>query len=630
MKVPAVCAVILGVLAATVFLRAQKQDPFSVPGTPTGPALYESKGSVVRLTVHSKNGSRLDRQAVVKLYNRRDKSALWRTTTSEAEVSFWDLMVGQYDLEISAVGYLTEEQELVVGTLLATYQLEIVLKPDPAAIDLNRGFDSKLAAKPRKEIQRGVTALKSGDYWQAQKRLESAYRAAPSSPDVNFLLGYLFFQRKQFDVAQNFLGNAANLDPRNVQALTLLGRMHLQQKEYGPAQTKLEQAVAIDDDYWLAHSLLADTYLRQGEFEKSRIQAQSAIDRGKGGGSSAYLVLGQALANAGQSKEAVQALQTYLQYAPKSPNEGTVKDYIAELEKRISNPVAAGSAPSYVANVAAGSLEETDELRLSEKSWHPSGIDDFRPATASGVTCPADTVLSRTGERVKELVDDVARFSAVEEILHENLDELGHATTRETRLFNYLVDISQADPGSVDEYRSVHEGLSDFPDQIATRGLPSLAMVFHPAMRDNFQMTCEGLGEWHGRAAWLVYFRQREDRPNRLHAYKIGDEVYSVDLKGRAWISSDKFQILHLESQLVSPLRTIKLLSEYQSVDYGPVSFPRKNAELWLPKSADLYCDFRRHRFHRRHSFNNFMLFSADAQELPKAPAVRPAPPPHN
>jgi hypothetical protein len=65
-------------------------------------------------------------------------------------------------------------------------------------------------------------------------------------------------------------------------------------------------------------------------------------------------------------------------------------------------------------------------------------------------------------------------------------------------------------------------------------------------------------------------------------------------------------------------------------VDYGPVSFPRKNAELWLPKSADLYCDFRRHRFHRRHSFNNFMLFSADAQELPKAPAVRPAPPPHN
>jgi hypothetical protein len=35
-------------------------------------------------------------------------------------------------------------------------------------------------------------------------------------------------------------------------------------------------------------------------------------------------------------------------------------------------------------------------------------------------------------------------------------------------------------------------------------------------MRDNFEMTCEGLGRWHEQAAWLVHFKQREDRPARF------------------------------------------------------------------------------------------------------------------
>ena len=625
MKHPFVYAAIAFVLFAT---SVSSWAQFNAPGNPTGPAIYESKGAILKLTVLHGKGLRLDRQAVVKLYNRMDKNALWQTTTTEAEVSFWDLSVGQYDLETSAVGYLTDTREFIVGTLFTTYQLEIVLKPDPTAVDLNIDSTAKLAARPRKEIRKGVSALKSGDYGRAQKRLESAYRDAPTNSDLNFLLGYLFFQRKQFDVAMTYLGTAANLDARNVQALTLLGRMHLEQKEYGAAKENLERAIAVDKDDWAAHSLLADTYLRQGEFEKAHTQAQVAIDGGKGAGYSAYLTLGQALANVGKNQDAVQALQTYLQYTPRSPAEGPVKDYIAQLQKRSTSPVAATVVPTYVADITPGSLMETDELRLSVKTWHPPGIDDLKPAVAAGVSCPVDTVLGESGERVRELVTDVGRFSAIERVLHENLDELGNATTRETRLFNYLVDISQTDPGSVDEYRSVHEGLSDFPDQIATRGLPSLAMIFHPAMRDNFQMTCEGLGDWHGHAAWLVYFRQREDRPNRVHAYKVGEDTYSVDLKGRAWISSDKFQILHIESELVTPLRTIKLLSEYQAVDYGPVSFPRKNIELWLPKSAELYFDFRKHRFHRRHSFDNFMLFSTDAQEQPKVPGTAPNTPP--
>jgi len=68
-------------------------------------------------------------------------------------------------------------------------------------------------------------------------------------------------------------------------------------------------------------------------------------------------------------------------------------------------------------------------------------------------------------------------------------------------------------------------------------------------MRDAFGMNCAGLSDWHGQASWIVDFKQRDDKPNRLQSYKIGQMVYPVKLKGRAWITADNYQIVHIESE---------------------------------------------------------------------------------
>jgi len=143
-------------------------------------------------------------------------------------------------------------------------------------------------------------------------------------------------------------------------------------------------------------------------------------------------------------------------------------------------------------------------------------------------------------------------------------------------------------------------------------------------MRDNFEMVCEGLGDWHGQATWLVHFRQRDDRPARIHDYKVGSLIRSLKLKGRAWITPDRFQIVRIESELVSPVPELRLASEHQVVEYGPVPFGKRNVQLWLPQSAELYLDFRKRRYYRKHSFDHYMLFSVDADEKHKAPTAPP------
>ena len=109
------------------------------------------------------------------------------------------------------------------------------------------------------------------------------------------------------------------------------------------------------------------------------------------------------------------------------------------------------------------------------------------------------------------------------------------------------------------------------------------------------------------------------------HSYDIGGQIYPVKLKGRAWISPDTFQIVRIEAEMVRPMPEILLLSEHQIVDYGPVPFPRKQVSLWLPKSVEIYFDFRKHRYHRHHSFDHYMLYSVDSVEKRKEPVATPA-----
>ncbi len=605
------------------------QDGFNQPGTGNGGALYETPGAILRLTVLGENNKRLDRQSVVKVMNLSDHTIYYSTTTDRSETEVVGVTIGKYDVEVNAFGYLTAHKGVTVATAVSNYALEIVLKPDPSAVNLNAALSAQMPSKVRKQTQRGVTSLKAGDLKQAQKHLESAEKMEPSSSEISFLLGYLYMQRKENENAQKYFEKASTIDPHNVQALTQLGKLRFVEKNYAGARKVLEQAVLVDNEFWNAYYLLSDSCLRLKDYEHAREYAQLAVDKGKGAGDDAYLVLGQAQAHLGHDQEAIQALKSYLQHNPNSAAVTQVRNYIVQIERHAADSVKAGRiVPTTTYSVDTIEVaNDTDEIRLAAKTWEPAGIDDAKPQVAADVTCPYDRVMDQAGNRVKELVDNVGKFAAMEKVVHENVDELGHPLTHETRQFDYSVEISESKGYlGVDEFRAAHGGLADFPEQIATRGFPALALVFHPVMRDNFQMTCEGLGQWKNQATWLVYFRQRDDRTNRIHNYRVGNDTYAADLKGRAWIAAENFQIVHMESELVSPIRKIQLLTEHQSVDYGPVLFAAKNEELWLPKNADLYIDFRRRRFHRRHSFDRFLLFSVDSTDKQKMPVAADKP----
>jgi len=254
----------------------------------------------------------------------------------------------------------------------------------------------------------------------------------------------------------------------------------------------------------------------------------------------------------------------------------------------------------------------------ASRPWAPPDIDDAVPPVTTGAVCSLPEVLQGAGQRVKELVTNLEQFTATERIGHSELDRKGNWRAPLARSFHYLVSISEIRPGmlNLEEARDGNSALDNFPTKLATTGLAAFALVFHPYFVGDFEMACEGLGEWHGQPAWQVHFQQRPDRPARMHSFRIGGNLYPVKLKGRAWISADAYQVVRLELDLMEAIPKIRLQVEHLDIEYRPVEFARRNLQLWLPESADLYMDFRRHRYHHRHGFSDFLLFSVETREV--------------
>jgi hypothetical protein len=241
--------------------------------------------------------------------------------------------------------------------------------------------------------------------------------------------------------------------------------------------------------------------------------------------------------------------------------------------------------------------------------------------------CMLEKIIPRTSKRMQEFVENVNRISATEVLEHERIGNDGKRKEHERRKYNYIAIMQEFQPGklTLDEYRNGVAGNSMFPGDIATTGMPTLALIFHPDHRDEFEMTCDSLSHWEDQPAWVVHFSQRKDKPARMSALRVGFKSYPVRLMGTAWIDSESFQIVHLEADLLQPIPEVRLLTEHQVLDYGPVHFETRDISLWLPKDADIFLDSNGKRFHHRHTFSNYQIFSVDYGQKIADPKQDPA-----
>jgi hypothetical protein len=269
-------------------------------------------------------------------------------------------------------------------------------------------------------------------------------------------------------------------------------------------------------------------------------------------------------------------------------------------------------------SLAGGSQTSTKQSPLL---WAPPDVDAAIPSISDTPPCVLAEVMAYAGQRSTELVDELQNFTARETIRYRQMDEFGISLDGATALFDYAVDFTTRSSSlAVSEARRPIGGPSFLPEDAKDAGLPALALIFHPFYQGDYDFRCEGLATWNNGPAWVVHFAQRKGRPSRTHSFRSPTATYPAALKGRAWISQDSYQVLHLEAALIKGIGLLSLKSYVVSVDFGPVHFSSRDVVEWLPRSAVTYSDFVKHRDLVEHSFTDFLLSSVQQPSIPTKP----------
>jgi hypothetical protein len=282
------------------------------------------------------------------------------------------------------------------------------------------------------------------------------------------------------------------------------------------------------------------------------------------------------------------------------------------------------------ARVSGAGHSHLDDKKPAPLRWNPPQVDKPIDSLSQTPPCVLSDILKQTSSRATDLVANLQNFDAHEHVRYEETDETGipDVETVARGDYDYVVDFVNKPPSLVTrETRTpIGDGSADLSNVI-DRGLPSLALIFHPFLSDDYDMSCEGYGEWDGKAAWVIHFRQKKDKKPRTLALKTSTASYSVALKGRAWVAADSGEIMHLETNLVAGIGLLNLLGNAVSIDYAPVQFHSQSVTVWLPQSAVAYSDYGKKRAIIAHTFSDFKLFSVQTQQQIEKPKEAPEPP---
>jgi tetratricopeptide (TPR) repeat protein len=577
--------------------------------------------SDVDVLVKAPNGAPIEGTAVVTLI-RVNGDVFDQKTAKSGYVRFGSVPPTEYTIQVVAPKYQGTVKQLVVAEhTLAKITIELTpLSAEDAAASVGL---YALAPKTQKEVAKAMEDLRANKPNAALSHLQAAQKGAPTSAEIEYLFGVYSSQLKDETQAVAHWMKTLELNPKHLSALLSISNVLLQQTKPADALPYLNRAVEAEPSSWRAHALLAEAFLLRGSNDEAITHAERAIELGHERAASVQPVLDRARAAHGQEPEmhgAVRVLQEYVQAHPEDA--AAARD----LEKMKNDRVGEVSNDPAVAARELAALKDATALPVPSK-WMPPDVDEKVPPVEAGASCAVDDVVSKAGQQLLTLISDVDRFAATESLTHESINKNGLASSPEKRKFAYVVSIQEVQHGylNVEEYRNGTGGsTADFPDGVATNGLPALVLIFHPYNAVNFEITCEGLARWNGGLAWQVHFKQRTDKPNTIKRYRVGVDgpSYPVALKGRAWISADSYQIVRLETDLVAPVPQIRLLADHTAIEYGPVKFSKANVNMWLPQSAEVYYDWKGRRIHRRHSFSDYMLFGIEDKQKISLPKV--------
>lgn len=251
-------------------------------------------------------------------------------TTTKGRVDFILKGLGDYTITAEAVGYRTAQKEISVPIAVDTVE-QITLQRDSDTGAPGSAARPLLAPKAKELTDKAVQALRENKLDQADKFLNEAAKLAPNHPDVLYLQGVVFLQRREPEKARGFLEKAAQMDPKNARILSALGMAFVNENRFDLAVAPLQQSAEIDPNSWDTHYALAKALYHLEQFEGSLVEAQRALAESHGTEPAIELLIAQAQTAVGRYEDSAETLRNFLRLHPKDKGTATARRWLDRL-----------------------------------------------------------------------------------------------------------------------------------------------------------------------------------------------------------------------------------------------------------------------------------------------------------
>ena len=603
-------------LSGPAVLRAQ----FDLPMTPEQPGSNPADQKVsaspvnVYVTVREMNGLALDRSANVTLNCPLAGITLKGPTQNTSQVQFEHIPSGDCSIEVTSDGFKLAKERITVNESIITRNQYVFVYLHPVTETSAPNVRPVVTPNLLDLMDKSTQEIRKSKFADARKHLDKALAISPNNPDVLYLSGLLAMNQKNWaDAAQQFQ-KAISVYPTHERSLLGLGEVQMKLNQPEQAAQTIENLLRQNAASWRANLIAAAAYAQLKNYSKAEQYADRSINLSGSNGAPAKLLLGQILAAQGNFQGARQAYQELLRDYPNDETAVQAKADLANFDQVGPSTASVSVSSQVLPSLSSASL----------KVWAPADIDAARPALSSDVACQEHEVIEQASLAAKRQFVDFERFVATEHIEHEEVTQNGEPEHLRSRDFNYMVFVEQDKKDKqlyLDEKRDGGTGLDSFPTSLATVGLIGLGVdIFQPGFAKALDFKCEGLGQWRGKPAWVMYFKQKQGERSFLRLWQTKIRTVEVPLKGRVWIATNSFDVLHIETDLREPMKELELARDHISIDYGPVQFKKSQTELWLPWNAEIFLDLHGKRYHHRHTLSNYAIFDVATDSKISAP----------
>jgi tetratricopeptide (TPR) repeat protein len=169
----------------------------------------------------------------------------------------------------------------------------------------------KKTKKLNDEEQLALVYMRKGDLLQAEAIYKNILRSQPDHFDALHMLGVIYYQLANFELAIKYINNALQYNPSHADAYYNLGNAYTGKKQFDEAITCYRKAVQYDPNIVEAYDNLGHAYMETKHFNEAVICYQKVTELNPNS-DTAYINLGDAFQEKGQFNEAMTCYQKSL------------------------------------------------------------------------------------------------------------------------------------------------------------------------------------------------------------------------------------------------------------------------------------------------------------------------------